>query len=165
MSTKRQIWAPGSVVEIPLGDGSSAFAQMLDSPEYAFFDLRSQRAVDPAEVVRHTVLFRLWVMRYAHSKGRWLKIGKAEVPDDLTTPVYRYRQDMINPSRIELTYHGEDGPRVSIDDCEGLECAAVWDPDHVEDRLRDHFADRPNKWAQSLRPKSLRPQKTDIPEL
>ena len=28
--------------------------------------------------------------------------------------------------------------------------AAVWDPQHVEDRLRDHFAGLPNKWVQSL---------------
>lgn len=27
----------------------------------------------------------------------------------------------------------------------------VWSPEHVEDRLRDHFAGRPNKWEESLR--------------
>jgi hypothetical protein len=35
-------------------------------------------------------------------------------------------------------------------ECVGLECCAVWDPEHVEDRLKDHFAGIPNKWVQSM---------------
>ena len=30
---------------------------------------------------------------------------------------------------------------------------AVWEPAHVEDRLRDHYAGAPNKWVESLRPR------------
>jgi len=36
-------------------------------------------------------------------------------------------------------------------ECEGLERCAVWEPEHVEDRLRDHFAGKPNVWVESLR--------------
>ena len=32
-----------------------------------------------------------------------------------------------------------------------LEVAAVWDPEHVVERLRDYYDGRPNKWAESLR--------------
>lgn len=31
--------------------------------------------------------------------------------------------------------------------CAGLERTAVWDPEHLEDRLRDHRAGRPNRWG------------------
>lgn len=34
--------------------------------------------------------------------------------------------------------------------CAGLERSAVWDAEHVEDRLRDRRAGRLNKWAESL---------------
>jgi hypothetical protein len=27
----------------------------------------------------------------------------------------------------------------------------VWAAEHVEDRLRDHYAGRPNQWVESLR--------------
>lgn len=37
------------------------------------------------------------------------------------------------------------------EECAVLERAAVWDPGHVEDRLRDHFAGQSNKWVESLR--------------
>jgi hypothetical protein len=60
MKPQRQIWTRGSVVRIPLGDGSYAFAQMLEMPEYAFFYLKSSEVIDSVEVIRHPVLFRLW---------------------------------------------------------------------------------------------------------
>jgi hypothetical protein len=27
----------------------------------------------------------------------------------------------------------------------------VWEPEHVEERIRDHYAGRANRWAESLR--------------
>ncbi|MEI7895193.1 MAG: hypothetical protein WCI05_19005, partial [Myxococcales bacterium] len=32
--------------------------------------------------------------------------------------------------------------------CVGLERAAVWSAEHVESRLSDQLAQRPNKWAE-----------------
>jgi hypothetical protein len=39
----------------------------------------------------------------------------------------------------------------SLEECEYLEVAAVWDGHHVEDRLRDHFDGRPSEWVESMR--------------
>jgi len=142
----------GAVVVIPLDDGFHSYGQMLDDPEYALFDIRTTDKLSPDDVVLRPVAFRLWVMRYAHSTGRWIKIGNAQINGALQQPVLRYNQDALKPKDIRLTYDGCNGPLGSIDDCENLECAAVWDPEHVEDRLRDHFAGIPNKWALSLRP-------------
>lgn len=155
-SGKRQRWTSGAIVLIPLGDGSHGYGQMLVDPEYAFFDVRTTDEIAPEEVVRHPVLFRLWVMRSAHSQGRWVKVGNAAMSESLKKPVRRFNQDALKPEIIRLTYDGFDGPLGTIEDCEDLECAAIWDPEHVEDRLRDHFAGIPNKWVECLRPKSAR---------
>jgi hypothetical protein len=32
----------------------------------------------------------------------------------------------------------------TAEECRELEQYAVWHPEHIEDRLRDHFEDRPN---------------------
>ena len=125
---------------------------MLDQPEYAFFEIRTQEDLGPSEAIEKPLLFRLWVTRYAHSKGRWRKVGDAPVADALCEPVQRFNQDPIT-KRIRLTINGTDGPEGTIADCKGLECAAVWDPDHVEERLRDFFLGVPNKWEVRLRPK------------
>jgi hypothetical protein len=127
---------------------------MLESPEYAFFDCRTRDELPIATVVARPVLFRLWVARHAHSNGRWRKVGRAEVAPPLQQAVHRYNQDSLRPQDIRLTYDGCSGPLGSVADCEGLECAAVWEPEHVEDRLRDHYAGVPNEWVLSLRPKA-----------
>jgi hypothetical protein len=148
-----QRWTVGAIVQISLDDGYFAYAQMLEQPEYAFFGVRTPDELSADAVVQAPVLFRLWVMRYAHSKGRWRKVGAGRIGDALRKPVHRYNQDPFS-RKIRLTINGVDGPEGTIADCDDLECAAVWDPEHVEDRLRDHFLGIPNKWVLSLRPKT-----------
>lgn len=150
MVGKRQRWTRGAVVAVPLGDGVHSYAQMLDDPEYAFFDCSTNDDLPAAAIVARPVLFRLWAMRSAHSTGRWPKVGAAPVSPALQEPVRRYNQDPLRPQDIRLTFDGCDGPLGSVADCEALECAAVWDAEHVEDRLRDHFAGRPCQWVDSL---------------
>lgn len=87
---KRQRWTCGAIVVVPLGDGSHSYAQMLTDPEYAFFDCRTQDLIPVEAVAALPVLFRLWVMRYAHSQGRWEKVGTASVTAPLQQPVLRY---------------------------------------------------------------------------
>jgi hypothetical protein len=128
---------------------------MLDVPEYAFFDCRTREDLPALAAASRPVLFRLWVMRYAHGRGRWLMLGPAPVREELQSPVLRYNQDKLRPQDIRLVYDGCTGPLGSVADCEGLECAAVWDPDHVEDRLRSHYAGVPCPWTLSLRPKAV----------
>jgi hypothetical protein len=130
---------------------------MLDAPKYAFFDCRTRGELSAIAAASRPVLFRLWVTASAHTKGRWPKIGAAPVAGELQAPVLRYNQDPRRPQDIRLTYDGCTGPLGSVADCEGLECAAVWSPEHVEDRLRTHYSGVPSQWTSSLRPKAVEP--------
>ncbi len=87
----------------------------------------------------------------------WPKVGVAPVPVALQEPVRRYNQDPLRPQDIRLTFDGCDGPLGSLADCDGLECAAVWNAEHVEDRLRSHYSGVPCQWTLSLRPKVVTP--------
>jgi hypothetical protein len=161
---KRQRWSHGAVVVVPLGNGFHTYAQMLDDPEYAFFDCRTRKELLASIAAIHPVLFRLWVSGYAHTTGRWPKVGTAPVRAELQAPVRRYNQDALRPQDTRLTYDGCEGPLGSVADCEGLECAAVWDPEHVEDRLRSHYEGVPCEWTLSLRPKVVAPDTLLHPE-
>ena len=67
-----------------------------------------------------------------------------------TTPL-KFIQDSLNPNNFEL-YNPNTGEitKATREQCEGLECAAVWEAEHVEDRLRDYFDGKPNTWVEQL---------------
>jgi hypothetical protein len=151
---KRQRWKRGAVVRIRLDKEHFAYGQMLDPPEYAFFNVHDSSDRDAESVAVQPVIFRLWVMTQAHSCGRWEKIGTAPLQRQLEERVPRFNQDPLDLSTIRLGDDGTNGKLVTTQECEQYERAAVWDAHQVEDRLRDYFAGRPNVWVESLRPKS-----------
>lgn len=139
-------------MRIDLGAGYSAFARLLESPLVAFYDFRTKRSLEIDEIVKLPVAFKVWVMKYAVNDGDWPVIGHAPLEGALLEQPWFYKRDPLN-GKLTLTKGGFD-PDVaaSLNDCEGLECAAVWEPEHIVDRLNDHFEGRANKWVESLRP-------------
>jgi hypothetical protein len=60
-------------------------------------------------------------------------------------------QNTLDPSKFSLydPNTGEMTPATK-EQCIGLECAAVWEAEHVVDRINDHYAGRKNKWLEQL---------------
>jgi hypothetical protein len=151
---------PGDIVQIPLGDGAVAYGRLLREPLVAVHDLPSDTSLDPELLVEGLVdapvLFVLPVMNKAVTSGRWPTVGHRPLTDvERTTPVRFCKQDPISGSLsiawvdpVSSEYHTAPASR---EECEALEREAVWEPEHVEDRLRDHRAGRTNKWVESLR--------------
>lgn len=140
----------GDVVAIPLSGGTYGFAQALDEPELAFFDFRATTQPAPEEIVTHPVAFRLWVVR--DGPLNWKKLGKASVAPALHEPVPRFKKDPIS-EELGICVNETETP-ATYQEVRDLECAAVWETEHVIDRLEDHFAGRPNQWLMSLRPRA-----------
>ena len=150
MTRQRRI--VGAVLAVPLGGGTNAFALTLPEADFAFFDARSKATTPPTDLLLKPVLFRVAVHKSAWLEGRWPRVGKIAVPAQLQAPEPKFAQDTLHPERIEIYVAGTIRP-ATRSDCEGLERAAVWAPEHVEDRLRDHYAGEPNQWVQQLRAK------------
>jgi hypothetical protein len=100
------------------------------------------------------VAFKLWVFNYAITKGGWPVIGTRPLTPENAQEPFFYKQNAIN-GRLFL-YHSTlvatnyERP-ATLTECEGLECAAVWEPEHVVDRLRDHSNGQINRWTESLK--------------
>lgn len=154
---KRQQRTEGAVVEIPLGSGRRAFGRLRYEPLVDFFDLelRDSNSIDLDRIVRSPVAFTIYVMNSAVTSGRWPTVGtkpltdaeRATVPrfckkDALTGALSIYWEDPLSDEAHEVP--------ASREECQLLEPAAVWSAEHVEDRLRDHFEGRPNKWRKSI---------------
>lgn len=147
---KKQQRTVGAILTVPLGDGTTCYAITLSEADFAFFDVRTNEASPPPTLITSPVLFRVAVHKSAWASGRWLKVGKVEPPAHLKSPQPTFMQDALDPKQFQIYVGGSIRP-ASRAECEGLERTAVWDPEHVESRLRDHYAGVPNKWVESLR--------------
>lgn len=121
----------------------------MAEPLVAFLDGRSQEDISIEDILRSPSLFKVWVDNSAIESGRWVVIGHTDDISDWEYP-YFFKQDPIS-KKYSLTLDGSDGIKVSREACEGLERAAVWSAEHVEDRLRDFYAGVSNKWVDALK--------------
>jgi hypothetical protein len=138
----------GAVLKVPLDAKWHAYAWTLPEVDFALFDLRTKAEIPVAEVVAHPTAFRVGVNASAYLDGRWPRVGKVMPPPSIMAPVPTFIQDPISGT-FSIYLLGEIRP-ATREECIGLERCSVWDPWHVEHRLRDHFAGRPNKWVQCL---------------
>jgi hypothetical protein len=77
-------------------------------------------------------------------------IGNRPLEHDMIAEPVFFKQDPINNRFFK--YYESTTVAATRQECLGLERAAVWEPEHVEDRLRDHYAGVTNKWVESLKP-------------
>ncbi|MGA3210294.1 MAG: immunity 26/phosphotriesterase HocA family protein [Terriglobales bacterium] len=145
-SKKRTV---GDIVKIPLGNGTHIYARVLPDATFAFYDSHVSEELALQTVLERPVLFFVAVMDRAIMKGRWPIVGHISLDEKLQPPP-KFIQDPINKDVFRIYENGQIRS-ATRQECVGLERAAVWEPEHVEDRLRDHYAGRRNKWFESLR--------------
>lgn len=142
----------GNVIAIPLSDGHYGYGRILREPMIAFYDLRSSEILPVDTVLSSSIAFTVFVMNYPISEGHWQVIGSAPLESGLLKEPLFFKKDPINGAlTIYRDSSGEEVPATK-EQCADLECAAVWNPDHIIDRLQDHFAGLPNKWVHGIRP-------------
>lgn len=146
----RKNWKPGNFFAVPLSEDDFGFGRVIRFPIVAIYDARHPAVLSPEELSGMPVLWKLLVYRYTLSAARWPVIGHRELEPDLAEQVLFFKQDFFT-QKTEI-YH-EDGTETpaSIEECLGLERAAVWDAEPVEQRIRDHFAGIPNQSVIALR--------------
>src|SRR5687767_12137321 len=130
MKPKIQRRTVGVVLSVPIREGN-CFALTLPEADFAFFAPDAAEDVHSDKLFSHPVLFRVAVHKSAWSTGRWSKVSKVEVPANLLEPEPKFLQDAGDPSKLELYVGGVVRSALRAE-CEGLERAAVWAPEHVE---------------------------------
>jgi hypothetical protein len=146
--------AEGDIFKVPV-DTSHSYAIALRHPLFGFFDILTTQETDVSDLEERPLLFSVWVMDYAVKDGTWSKIGHTDKFRGRFDGLRFFKQDRLN-GRL-TSYRDEDGDefQIDFDTATRMEAAAVWDPKHIESRLRDYFAGRCNKWVDSLKPRPI----------
>jgi len=135
----------GDLIRIRLGDGSFSFGQLLEDPLVGFYNINSNSEdIDIKNIVEADFLFKVWVMNYTIEDGIWEVIGHQSLSEELLEEAKFYKVDPI--SKAFSIYWGNGNEiKATPTECVNLERAAVWESNHIENRLQDHFANRPNE--------------------
>lgn len=135
---------PGAVLRVDLDLQWHTYARILARfPRIAFYDCRVLAPEqDILAIVKRPVLFVLAVGGSA-SKGHWPKIGHAPL-DMAPIPIPDQFMQDIGTGACQIVDEAFNLRPAKPEECIALERVAVWDPVHVEERIRDHYAGRPN---------------------
>ena len=151
--TRRKHWDSGNIVEIALPSGGLTYAMVVESPRVAFFDRKFDSRPSIEEIVETPIAFQIWVMKYAIGKQYWSVIGDADVLSSVVKDNRFFKRDLIS-GKFSIYEGGGRETDATYAEVADLECAAVWDPDHVVSRLEDHYSGIENIWVKSLAPKN-----------
>jgi hypothetical protein len=134
----------GQVFQVPLGNNLYGYGQVAPTAEYAFFDYFNNGQIENLEdIINRPVLFRLTVDSYVIKEGLWPIIGILPVKKELKINNTPFTYDSDKNSYL-IWKNGLEQILATPEEIYNLECFASWEDKHVEQRLRDHFAGRPN---------------------
>ena len=145
-------FVPGSVFRVPAGSDDFAYGVMLSHfPYVAFFDRKTDFGEDGAPST--SPMFVIVVAKPAYSKGQWGQPVRI-IPVEALPPVPRFFwQSPVNKNDCKIVEPIKHRVTASPPDCVDLEAEAVWSATHIESRIIDAYAGRPNIFAESLRVK------------
>jgi len=143
---------PGALFRIQVGEDLGYGMMLSDFPYMAFYG-KDVEFGEPDDALREP-LFVVMVIKGAFSTGRWGKpirlLPKSAIP---RIPLF-FTQSVTSKRDCTIVDHeARRKVKATPQECIGLEREAVWSPEHVESRLEDYYADRPNIFAESLKPK------------
>ncbi len=149
-------FASGGVLKVPLAGERSAYAVMLASfPYFAFYSMDTE--MNGGDGPDKAPLFIVAVQKNAYSSGHWGKIlfrlNESHLPP---VPPF-FRQNAMRLTDCDIVEPTGVVRKATPDECIGLERNAVWAANHVESRLDDHYANRPNAFLESIRLKTVKP--------
>ncbi|ATB39544.1 hypothetical protein CYFUS_004988 [Cystobacter fuscus] len=147
---RKQKHTTGSFVRIVLADGSFAYARLLESPYAAFYNYRTTSPdSDLDRIASSSILFRIAIRHLA--LNAWEVIGRRDLEEQLTQPVVQFMQDLGDFRRCNIFDTAGHERAAEPQECVGVERAAVWEQESVEERLLDTFLGRPNADEEHLK--------------
>ena len=146
-TNRKQKVVVGGVFEIQIDNEYFVYGQILPHSECAIFDYKSVKPlVDVGLLNKAQLMFVVGFYNYIIRDRIWPVVGKLPIREDLQSPPPYYIYDKAT-NKFNL-YDNKTGltKPATKEEVKGLECAAVWDANHIVDRIRSHYLNVPCVW-------------------
>lgn len=146
----RTSFRPGAVFRVPAGDSAVAYAVMLEVFPYVAFYSSDTTFPDGGRPSTDP-MFIVLVERSAYSRGAWgepiERLQASELP-----PIPRFFwQSPVNKRDCKIVEPIKHRVAATPEECLELEPEAVWAMPHIQSRILDSYAGRPNPFLESLK--------------
>ena len=138
-------------MRIPIDETYHTYGRIISEVVYAFYDCKTALEITDLEMIEKApVIFKVPVHNSAIRRGKWEVIGTMELPAELKEPVPFFIQEISKP---EICWIDIDGIRkkATPSDYIGLERLAVWEYEHIEERLLHYYANVPDPNTEALK--------------
>lgn len=146
MSTKRQRVKPGDVLAIAMPSlGKVAYARVYGEGTIAVYSELKDPG-QPPPLGHRVFLFQVGVYAQVLGSGAWPRVARdpfAHGEDSAPRPCFV--MDRLDGG-FSIYHQGSMRP-ASRDEVQGLEPAAAWDKQHVEDRIEAAYLGRAQPWV------------------
>ena len=119
-----------------LRDGNTYYGRLLEFPWAAFYDLRTSTPEDDMEkIAGHGARFTIAAQKDLVTE--WETLGVIPLDGSLQPPAEQYIHDEADPGDWRIIDAAGEIRPATQEECEGLEPAEVYEPEHVEARLTE----------------------------
>ncbi|MDN3353783.1 hypothetical protein [Actinomadura sp. DC4] len=143
-------FTPGSLFKVLVREDGHAYALMLSVfPYVAFYgeNVSMEEAGFPSEAP----MFIIVVARTAYASGGWGSPLRRLAEEFLPAIPRFFWQSPVKKSECKIVEPIKRRVAAAPGECVGLEPEAVWSQEHIEARIIDTYAGRPNAFLESLR--------------
>lgn len=140
---KKQKLVPGDIFQISGFSGKNVYGRVLPEAFVAIYSGVFDDEIEVSDLLSNDIIFKVPVMNYAITSGRWKVVNHVELSPELLKPIKLFKRDRIS-KKLYIYERGEQRPATK-EEVRNLECAAVWEPEHVEQRISDYLSGRENK--------------------
>lgn len=129
---KRQRYKLGNVYAIPLPNGKFGFGRTMEDAGFAVYMHIGESEIDVPQTEDYQ--FIVGVYKHALRSNGWVVVDNRpfKADEDSFPPPMCIIDKISGKYRI---YHKGEIRNATKEECEGLEIAAVWDANHIVDRI------------------------------
>jgi hypothetical protein len=149
----------GGIVKITFDSPYHTYGRILNYGDIAFYDFKTNENGRPSrEIIKSPILFKSIVNIGGIKVGRWPIIDTIPLEGNLVPSKY-WLPEFGHDNFCKIFEDGKYKFMVPLKEAEGLNEGSIWSPEQIEERLRDYYQGKNNRWLNNQNNYSVRNRK------